>query len=192
VKSRYEQTGRALPWVVTVDKHIRAPQEFLSAVEHQNLEKISLFANDGEKDRHYLVAESFSLTELKVQKLHQHQLAETLTEHLIWLIKNHDNSVLKKLAADNEEEIDSLINRIPDFEETNVAYLIYNRKYGNRVLVIYNTRRMVDFLEKRQLNPNASGEEGLLHKPESLAFDVDPLAKEPWTKRLQGSVDNEN
>ena len=192
VKSRYEQTGRALPWVVTVDKHIRAPQEFLSAVEHQNLEKISLFANDGEKDRHYLVAESFSLTELKVQKLHQHQLSETLAEHLVWLIKNHDNSVLKKLAADNEEEIDSLIDRIPDFEETNVAYLIYNRKYGNRVLMIYNTRRMVDFLEKRQLNPNASGEEGLLHKPESLAFDVDPLANEPWTKRLQGSVDNEN
>ena len=186
VKSRYEQTGRALPWVVTVDKHIRAPQEFLSAVEHQNLEKISLFANDGEKDRHYLVAESFSLTELKVQKLHQHQLSETLAEHLVWLIKNHDNSVLKKLAADNEEEIDSLINLIPDFEETNVAYLIYNRKYGNRVLMIYNTRRMVDFLEKRQLNPNASGEEGLLHKPESLAFDVDPLAEEPWTKRLQG------
>jgi len=190
VKSRYEQTGRALPWVVTVDKHIRAPQEFLSAVEHQSLEKISLFANDGEKDRHYLVAESFSLTDLKVQNLHQHQLSETLTEHLTWLIKNHDNSVLKKLADDDEKEIDSLINRNPDFNETNVAYLIYNSQYSNQVLVIYNTRRMVDFLEKRQLNPNASGETGLLHKPESLAFDIDPLAEEPWTKRLQGALIN--
>jgi hypothetical protein len=188
VKTRYEMTGRALPWVVTIDKHIRAPQEFLAAVEHQSLEKISLFANDGEKDRHYLVAESFSLTDLDVQKLHQHQLSETLAKHLTWLIKNHDNSVLKKLATNNEEKIDALINRNPDFKENNVAYLIYNNRYGNRALVIYNTRRMVDFMEKRQLNPNASGESGLLHKPESLAFDVDPLAKDPSTKRLQGAI----
>jgi len=188
VKARYEQTGRALPWVVTVDKHIRAPQEFLAAVEHQDLEKISLFANDGEKDRHYLVAESFHLTEFDIQKLHQHQLLGTLSQHLTEVIKTHDHSVLKKLAAENEATIDGLINRNPDFSETNVAYQIYNSLFGNQVLVIYNTRRLVDFIEKRQLNPNASGESGLLHKPESLAFDVDPLAKKPWIKRLQGAA----
>ena len=187
VKSRFEQTGRALPWVVTVDKHIRAPQEFLAAVEHQDLKKISLFANDGEKDRHYLVAESFYFTEFDIQKLHQHQLSGTLAEHLTELIKSHDNSVLKKLASDNEDKIDSLIDRNPDFSENNVAYQVYNSRFGNRVLAIYNTRRLVDFVEKRQLNPNASGEAGLLHKPESLAFDVDPLAQKPWIKRLQGA-----
>lgn len=190
VKARYEQTGRALPWVVTVDKHIRAPQEFLAAIEHQDLERISLFANDGEKDRHYLVAESFYFTEFDIQKLHQHQLFGTLANHLSNLIKNHDNSVLKKLASVNKIEIDSLINRNPDFSEDNVAYQVYNSRFGNRVLIIYNTRRLVDFIEKRQLNPNASGESGLLHKPESLAFDVDPLAKNPWIKRLQGAEDS--
>ena len=55
-------------------------------------------------------------------------------------------------------------------------------------MVIYNTRRMVDFVVKRQLNPNASGEEGLLHKHASLAFHVDPGAKEPWMIRLQDAV----
>ncbi|NOR69182.1 MAG: toxin [Methylomarinum sp.] len=188
VKSRYKQTGRALPWVVTVDKHIRAPHAFLAAVQHQSLEKISLFANDGDIDRHYLVAENFSFTDLEVQTLQQHQLSGTLCNYLADLIKSHDDSVLKKLAADKEEDIKSLISRNPAFEENNVAYQIYNSLYGNRVLIIYNTRRMVDFIEKRQLNPNASGESGLLHKPESLAFDVDPLAKQPWIKRLQGSI----
>ncbi|MCK5121363.1 MAG: zeta toxin family protein [Methylococcales bacterium] len=188
VKSRYKQTGRALPWVVTVDKHIRAPHAFLAAVQHQSLEKISLFANDGDIDRHYLVAENFSFTDLEVQTLQQHQLSGTLCNYLADLIKSHDDSVLKKLAADKEEDIKSLISRNPAFEENNVAYQIYNSRYGNRVLIIYNTRRMVDFIEKRQLNPNASGESGLLHKPESLAFDVDPLAKQPWIKRLQGSI----
>lgn len=186
VKARYEQTGRALPWVVTVDKHIRAPQEFLTALEHQSLEKISLFANDGEKDRHYLVAESFSFTDLEVQSLQQHQLDSTLTEHLVSIIKNHRDSVLKKLSADNQSDLEALIKRNPVFEETNVSYLVYISQYSNRVLIIYNTRRMVDFMEKRQLNPNASGEMGLLHKPETLAFDVDPLARQPWIKRLQG------
>lgn len=188
VKSRYKQTGRALPWVVTVDKHIRAPRAFLAAVQHQSLEKISLFANDGDIDRHYLVAENFSFTDLEVQTLQQHQLSGTLRDYLKYLINNHDDSVLKKLAADKEEDIKSLISRNSAFEENNVAYQIYNSRYGNRVLIIYNTRRMVDFIEKRQLNPNASGESGLLHKPESLAFDVDPLAKQPWIKRLQGSI----
>lgn len=192
VKMRYEQTGRALPWVVTVDKHIRAPLQFLQALEHQDLEKISLFANDGEKDRHYLVAESFLFTDLDVHTLQQHQLSNTLKDHLTWLIKNHADSVLKKLSlsTNNLLTIESLIERNPIFEETNLSYLIYNSRYGNRILVIYNVRRMVDFVEKRQLNPNASGIAGLLHKPESLAFDVDPLAEHPWIKRLQGSSVN--
>ncbi len=186
VKMRFQQTGRALPWVITVDKHIRAPMEFLTALEHPTLEKISLFANDGEIDKHYLVAESFALTELEVQNLHHHQLSGSLAEYLTIIIKNRDDSVLKILAADNALEMDKLIRRNPAFTEQNVAYQIYNSRYGNRVLVIYNTRRMVDFIEKRQLNPNASGETGLLHKPESLAFDVDPFATHPWIKRLQG------
>ena len=188
VKTRYQQTGRALPWVITVDKHIRSPLEFLTALQHQTLDKISLFANDGEKDKHYLVAESFSLTELEVLNLQQHQLSGTLTEHLSFLIKNHEDSLLKKLALDDESTLKTLVNRNPDFEETNVAYQVYKSRYGNRVLVIYHVRRMVDFIEKRQLNPNASGESGLLHKPESLAFDVDPFAIKPWIKRLQGSA----
>jgi hypothetical protein len=44
---------------------------------------------------------------------------------------------------------------------------------------------MVDFVEKGQLNPNASGQEGLLHKRGSLAFFVDPSTKEPWKIKLQ-------
>ena len=190
VKARYQQTGRALPWVVTVDKHLRAPQEFLAALEHLALEKISLFANDGDKDRHYLVAECFAMTELEVHHLHNHQLAGTLTDYLNHLIRNHDDSVLKGLSENDEDKISEFINRNPAFNETNIAYQVYNSRYGNRVLIIYNARRMVDFVEKRQLNPNASGESGLLHKPESLAFDVDPLAKKPWIKRLQGCLVN--
>ena len=103
------------------------------------------------------------------------------------LVRNRDDSILKKLAKDKAYEMDALIERIPAFVENNVAYQIYHSQHGYRVLAVYNTRRMVDFVEKRQLNPNASGEEGLLHKSETLAFHVDPQTKEPWITRLQGS-----
>jgi len=188
VKDRFERTGRALPWVVTVDKHIRSPWSFLDALEHEALDKISLFANDGERDKHYLVAESFGLADSEVRALHETQKSETLTVYLKSLIRHHADSILKILANGDREKIEALMDRNPAFDETNVAYQIYPGKYGNRVLAIYNTRRMVDFVVKRQLNPNASGEEGLLHKHASLAFHVDPGAKEPWMIRLQDAV----
>ena len=185
VKERFETTGRALPWVVTVDKHIRAPRSFLNALEHESLDKISLFANDGERDRHYLVAESFSFSDHEIRILQEHQLSGTLMTYLKSLIRNHDNSFLRNLARGDNAKLDGLINRNPVFAENNVAFQIYPGKNDSRVLVIYNTRRMIDFMEKRQLNPNASGEFGLLHKPDSLAFHVDPYTKDPWMTRLQ-------
>jgi hypothetical protein len=188
VKNRFAQTGRALPWVVTVDKHLRAPGSFLNALEHQALQKLSLFANDGERDKHYLVAENFCFNEEEVRSLQRHQLLGSLAVYLKSLIKTHPESILRKLANAHTPTLEALMERIPGFDETNVAYQIYNHPDTNRVLVIYNTRRMVDFVEKRQLNPNASGEEGLLHKPEAVAFHVDPLAKAPWLTRLQDAV----
>ena len=185
VKERFETAGRALPWVVTVDKHIRAPRSFLNALEHDMLDKISLFANDGEKDQHYLVAESFSFSDPEVQALQSHQLSGTLMTYLKTLIRTHEDSVLKNLTRNDQSKLESLVHRNTAFDEDNMAYQIYQSKNNNRVLVIYNARRMVDFIEKRQLNPNASGEDGLLHKPEALAFYIDPYAKDPWITKLQ-------
>ncbi|MFZ4698599.1 MAG: zeta toxin family protein [Candidatus Methylumidiphilus sp.] len=188
VKNRFEITGRALPWVVTVDKHIRSPWSFLDALEHESLDKISLFANDGERDKHYIVAESFGLSDSELRALQEKQKSGGLADHLKSLSRNRDDSIIRVLAGGDQEKIEALLNRNPALNESNVAYQVYPGKYGNRVLVVYNTRRMVDFVVKRQLNPNASGEEGLLHKHASLAFHVDPDAKEPWMIRLQDAI----
>ena len=189
VKTRFEHSKRALPWVVTVDKHIRAPGSFLTALEHQSLDKIALFANDGEKDKHYLVAESFDINEKALETIQLQQLSAMLTKHFKSFICERDDSVLKTLANDDPDLMLTWLKRNPAFHENNTAYQVYSNAQGYRVLVVYNTRRMVDFVEKRQLNPNASGEEGLLHSPEALAFHVDPLATKPWMTRLQDSVE---
>lgn len=185
VQERFIKTSRALPWVVTVDKHIRAPLSFLEALQHADLAKISLFANDGERNKHYLVAESFDFSDDEVRALQRHQLAGLLLDYLKSLIYNHADSVLRLLTAGDNKQLEAWLNRNTGFEEMNVAYQIYHSNQGHRVLLIYNSRRMVDFIEKRQLNPNASGEQGLLHKPEALAFHIDPLAKMPSQIRLQ-------
>ncbi|MCK5871661.1 MAG: zeta toxin family protein [Methylococcales bacterium] len=187
VKSRYEQTGRALPWVITVYKHLRAPRSFLYAIEEMALGKISLFANDGGINQHYLVAESFDVQFDAVEVLQKQQLNNSLCAYLKAQILSDKKSILKNLAQDDPIKIEQLMARNPNFVEKNVAYQVYGNEKGSRVLCIYNARRMVDFVEKRQLNPNASGEEGLRYKIESLAFHVDPKNKEPWMIRLQGS-----
>ena len=189
VKARFEATGRALPWVVTIDKHIRSPQSFLMALQDNALSKLSLFANDGERDQHYLVAESFLLYDEDVDYLQQQQISGCLAQHCNIMMSRHKDSVLRNLAKGNETNLRALIARNPALEEDNVGYLIYPGSEQNRVLLIYHLRRLVDFVQKRQLNPNASGEEGLLHKPWALGFHVDPLAKHAWITRLQGTVE---
>ncbi|PKM36524.1 MAG: toxin [Gammaproteobacteria bacterium HGW-Gammaproteobacteria-10] len=188
VKQRFEKTGRALPWVITVYKHIRSPESFLDALEDPALDKISLFANDSEPGMHYLIAESFNLPDREVKLLKTHQLSGSLAKSLISLSKTNDDSLLKNLARNDKTTLRRMIDRNPEYNEQNVAYLIHNRLHDHRVLVIYNCRRMIDFIDKRQLNPNASGEQGLLHKPEALAFHVDPPSRTPWLISLQDSI----
>ena len=187
VKDRFKTTGRALPWVVTIDKHIRAPHSFLAALEDRQLTKISLFANDGARNQHYLVAESFTFSSQQQEEINNHQRNATFSSFCKNLMLNHPESTLKNLSQNHNQKIESLMKLNPSLIEENVAYLTYGNQYGSRVLIIYNTQRIIDFIEKSQLNPNASGEKGLLHKPESLAFDVDPQGQKPWIKRLQGT-----
>ncbi|MEY4685455.1 MAG: hypothetical protein RLZ25_1914 [Pseudomonadota bacterium] len=188
VKDRFERTGRALPWVVAVDKHIRAPGTFLDALQDTALDKLSLFANDGKIDRHYLVAETFSLTAEEIAELQISQCEGRLKDMLAQLMRTRESSTLRNLSGGNAQKLDELFARIPNWGEANVGYLVYSYRNAHRVLVIYNLRRMVDFLEKGQLNPNASGEDGLLHKNASLAFHIAPGSPEPWTIQLQDST----
>lgn len=188
VKDRFERTGRALPWVVAVDKHIRAPASFLQALEHPDLDKLSLFANDGRIDRHYLVAETFSFSTEELHQIQEDQRSGCLATFFETVIRQHEDSTLRNLAAGDGGRLDELFERIPGWGEANVGYLVYGSSKVHRLLLIYNLRRMVDFLEKGQLNPNASGEDGLLHKHASLAFHIDPGSPEPWTIRLQDST----
>lgn len=173
VKNRFEQTQRALPWVITIDKHIRSPKSFINTLEHPALDKISLFGNEGDKDQHYLVAESFTATDAEIATLHEQQLAGTLSGHLQSMLRSRDDSVLRILAEASTNTIASLAAKNRGFKEKNVGYLIYNSEFGQRVLAIYNIRRLVDFVNKRQLNPQASGPSGLPHRSELLAFIVD-------------------
>lgn len=189
VKDRFDRTGRALPWVVAVDKHIRAPGAFLQALERPDLDKLSLFANDGRIDRHYLVAETFEFSIEALHDLHEAQREGRLADRLLESIRSLHGSTLRRLAEGDPVRLEELIERIPGWSEANVGYLVSGFPGGYRVLLIYSLRRMVDFLEKGQLNPNASGEEGLLHKHASLAFHIDPGSPEPWTIRLQDSSD---
>jgi hypothetical protein len=105
VKDRFDRTGRALPWVVAVDKHIRSPGAFLDALQHAALDKLSLFANDGTIDRHYLVAETFSLTPEEIAELQSSQCEGHLTDALVDLMKARESSTLRNLSGGDAEKM---------------------------------------------------------------------------------------
>jgi len=90
----------------------------LAALQHRALDKLSLFANDGERDRHYLVAESLVCADEEVRALQRHQLAGSLMAHLHELICGCDDSVLKKLSGGDMHNIGTLMDRNPAFIET--------------------------------------------------------------------------
>jgi hypothetical protein len=159
----------------------------LDALQDQSLDKIALFANDGERDKHYLVAESYMLDDVAFRQMQEKQVECELAAYFQQLIRQRSDSVLRQLSKEQSSVLEDWIARNPVWQDDNVAYQIYRGSELNRVLLIYNTGRMVDFIEKCQLNPNASGEEGLLHKSVALTFHVEPVAKKAWLTRLYGA-----
>ncbi len=185
VNDRFDSKNRTLPWVVTTGKHIEMPQSFLDAIQDNNLDKISLFANDGAKGESYVVAESFDVTDSELKDLQQSKNDTTLAKTLRTYM-DKDESVLKSVA-NGENTIDSLIKKNPRFNEENVGYMVYKSAGKNRVLAIYNTQRLTDLMNKGQLNPNASGPEGLTHKKENLSFVVQSGNKDAWQVKVGDS-----
>ncbi len=170
VKSRFDTTNRALPWIVVTGKHTRTPRSFIQAVEHQGLDKVSLIAADADKNNRYLVAESFVMSDSEVREMQQAQKNGRLVEHFKGLAKRPDATLASQ--AKDDGHLDQLIAKNPKFTEDNVAFTVYQSGGKNRVLAVYNSERYIDLLEKGLMNPHASYEQGLLHTPATIPFNI--------------------
>ncbi len=189
VISRFKRENRALPWKVTLNKHMRAAMAFEDATQDPSLDKISLFANDVDSNppSPYLVAESFILNDAEFAHMQQQQSSHQLVDYCKGLIHTDEGSVLKELSSEEPgKDIESLIHRNPGWKENNVAYLNYRLEDDkNRVLLIYNRERFQDLLDKGLMNSEAAGPEGLMHRTVELGGWVDEKDPEHWLVRTR-------
>lgn len=177
VQDRYNTIKRALPWIVVTGKHTRTPRSFIQAMEDPKLDKVSLFANDNGKGNHFLVAESFVMDNAELRALQAHQRGKHLAEHLKELSMEHKDSTLKNMTH-SKEELAARMAKNGELMEDNVAYTSYASGGKNRVLVVYDTARYTDLMEKGLMNPHASYKEGLLQAPATVPFNIMQRVKE--------------
>lgn len=150
---------RTLPWRVVMNKHIGFPKSFLSAFYHTAVRHLSLVDNAGGQERDYILAQMLSLPAAKIPALQQaraqHSLHSFITAEKLWPQGANPASI-------SEEKLDFLL--CPAGEMV-------------RVLLIIDVERMVDILEKGQLNPNAHSPQALTWLKRSASFLIDRMDK---------------
>lgn len=177
IEGRFKSDKRALPWLVVSGKHSRMPESVLQALEDRNLDKFSVFSNDGKKGQHYLVAESFDLPNEQLAPLQKAKADGTL--HQLFsqqLMKEHPASTLKQLDGSIAEDgstpnVTDMLKRNTQFGEGNVTFVAYPRADSIRLLAVYDMQRFTDLMEKAQMNAQASDPKLLYSTaPRSMSF----------------------
>lgn len=186
VQDRFVRDKRALPWIVVTGKHTRMPRSFIEAADHKQLDKLSLFANDRGEGNHYLVTESFQLSDEKLREMQSHQRKGSLKNFLEDMAMNAPGGMLAAINKGDRGAMAAMLARNKGFREDNVAFIVYPAPDANRVLAVYNVERFVDTLEKGMMNPHASFEDGLLNKPGTMPFyKAVGRGGDPWKLSLQ-------
>jgi gluconate kinase/fido (protein-threonine AMPylation protein) len=183
---RYHKDGRAMPWHLMIEKHVNMPLSFMDAVRDKNLDKVSLIADDGNKQSRYLIAETFKMPSTEVGVL-KAQKKNGLGAAIGGMLQRADSlfGVLSKAVNEQADPVD--LN--PAKGDENQSFFAYDSNQANekRVLAVYNVGRMAGMAEKGLLNPHAASPQNLLHTPENMPFYMPRAAdghEGAWKLRL--------
>lgn len=150
---------RTLPWRIAINKHIGFPYSLLAALADKHLGKIVLVDNAGAEGADTVIAESFILDDRELFAL---EGAERSGDLLPLLMK---------------EELLPYGNKATEIKLDNTGFLASRVGGVNHVLVITDVERMIDVIEKGQLNPNAHGPSNLTLVNFLASFIVDKIDK---------------
>jgi hypothetical protein len=161
---------RTLPWRVAINKHIDFPSSFMAALADTNLNKLVLVDNAGGKGEDYVMAETCVISDERLRLLEQAQ---------------EKGALLKTLQ---EENLLPSGSKAEALKEDNIGFLAVRVSGRNRVLVIRNLSRMIDVIEKGQLNPNAHGPENLTLVKRNASFVIDRIDKPDGISMVPESI----
>ena len=158
---RAEKEKRALPWNVTVGKHIGFSSALLDAFEDKNVGKILLDDRAGPKGFAYNMAESFEVDTATATRLVEARKAG----HLLDELKKDEGKLLPSNPGKKAENL-------PPITEDNVDIIHKVVAGKHRVLVINNVQRFIDLVQKGQQNQYAQGPDNLTHMHGGLSFHI--------------------
>jgi len=150
---------RTLPWRIAINKHIGFPVSLLAAWTDKHLGKVVLVDNAGVEGEDRVIAESFILDDRDLFAL---EGAEKSGELLSYLMRE---KMMPYGVLSQEVEVE------------NTGYLAARVGGVNHVLVMVDTERMVDVMEKAQLNLNAHGPSNLTLVKFLASFVIDRIDK---------------
>jgi hypothetical protein len=150
---------RTLPWRIAMNKHIGFPASFLAALADKHLGKLILIDNAGVEGSDKVIAESFILDDQELMTIEraegQGMLLEALQKH----------ELLPQGSSAEELKLNE------------TGYLAVRVGGVNHVLVMIDLERMVDVIEKAQLNLNAHGPSNLTLVKFIASFIIDDIDK---------------
>ncbi len=150
---------RTLPWRIAINKHIGFPASLLAAFADPKLDRLVLIDNARGAGTDCVMAEKFCIEDKILKSLEQ---AEKDGRLVSMLAQHH-------LLPEGREEADIL--------EKNAGFMVQRVQGKNHLLVIADMERMVDIIEKGQLNPNAHGPQALAWLKRTASFLIDRIDK---------------
>ena len=150
---------RTLPWRIAINKHIGFPASLLAALADKHLGKIILVDNAGAEAQDKVIAESFILDDRELFAL---EGAEQSGELVPLLVREN----LLPHGIEPQQ-----------MKAENTGYLAARVGGVNHILVMVDMERMVDVIEKAQLNLNAHGPSNLTLVKFLASFIIDKIDK---------------
>ncbi|MDG1287087.1 MAG: zeta toxin family protein [Rickettsiales bacterium] len=150
---------RTLPWRIAINKHIGFPASLLAAWTDKHLGKVILVDNAGVEGEDRVIAESFILDDRELFALEAAEQSDGLVPYLMREKLMPYGVLSQEVAAEN------------------TGYLAARVGGVNHVFVMVDTERMVDVMEKAQMNLNAHGPSNLTLVKFLASFVIDRIDK---------------
>lgn len=174
ILDRYKSKKRAVPWEIVIDKHINHPLSQTDASQDLNVDKLLIFDTMGKKGETNLIGFtctiSFGIHDELISAKNRSQ------QSLIVAMKKYN--LLPKSFIESDKKLTFLPTATyKKFSFSFDAYQIYYR-----MMIITNSSRMLDVIQKGALNPKASGYKDLaynyhtFHAP-SIDYPNDAVGK---------------
>ncbi len=137
IMKRLRKKKRAVPWDIVIQKHINHPKAFFEGISDPNLSEILIYDTMQKKGETKLLGKVYSVTDAEITEI------------------EYAKSINKEYLSHQLTEILDIDLNKKDLQKIECLF------FGNKLLVIFDTIKFIDFLQKAAFNTKATNYEEL-------------------------------